>query len=144
MSDTQQENKTLLFTKPLEIRWGDMDAIGHVNNIIYFQYFEQARASWLDSIHYSDCISGKADTGPIIINTSATFLRPVVYPASICVNIYGGSPSRSSFMTYYTITDANDPDNIFTKGSAKVVWVDHREGKSMSIPDDVRALLPSN
>lgn len=89
-------NKTLLFTKPLEIRWGDMDAIGHVNNIIYFQYFEQARASWLNEINYSDCISGKTDTGPIIINTSATFLRPVVYPANIHVNIYGGAPSRSS------------------------------------------------
>ena len=42
--------QTLLHEHRLDIRWGDMDALGHVNNVIYFRYFEQARASWLATI----------------------------------------------------------------------------------------------
>ncbi|MDB5949239.1 MAG: acyl-CoA thioesterase, partial [Massilia sp.] len=34
----------------MPIRWGDMDAMGHVNNTVYFRYFEQARISWFDEV----------------------------------------------------------------------------------------------
>ena len=42
--------KKLVHTMRMPIRWGDMDAMGHVNNTVYFRYIEQARISWLDEI----------------------------------------------------------------------------------------------
>ncbi|MDB5909191.1 MAG: acyl-CoA thioesterase [Massilia sp.] len=43
-------SRKLVGAMPMPIRWGDMDAMGHVNNTVYFRYFEQARISWFDEI----------------------------------------------------------------------------------------------
>ncbi|MGM0563487.1 MAG: acyl-CoA thioesterase [Pseudomonadota bacterium] len=135
--------QTLLHEHRLDIRWGDMDALGHVNNVIYFRYFEQARASWLATIGDADSIN-TASEGPLIITADATYLKPVVYPATLIIRMLGEAPGRSSFNIHYEIRNADDPDTLYTTGNTKVVWADQKAAKSIPVPDHIRQLLPDS
>ncbi|MFA0812408.1 acyl-CoA thioesterase [Microbulbifer epialgicus] len=136
--------RNLLHQEKLVVRWGDMDALGHTNNAIYFTYFEQCRCGWLAAINRSGAVSSNLGNGPVLLNAAASFHLPLIFPANIIVSMYGGTPGRSSFNSYYEIRDADDTDTLYTTGEAKVVWVDQQAGKSVPVPEDIRALLPSN
>jgi len=126
----------LLHSVKLPVRWGDMDSLGHVNNIVYFQYFETVRLAWCESIGFSPL--GQCSTGPVIVNTSAEFIKPVVYPAMLDIQYAGHSPGRSSFLSNYSIIIDGE---LYTRGTAKVVWVDYEKNKSIALPDRVRQAL---
>ena len=83
--------KKLVHTTRMAIRWGDMDAMGHVNNAVYFRYIEQARIDWLGSIDSSPEPTGD---GPVIINAHCTFLKQLKYPGEIEVMTYVGPAGR--------------------------------------------------
>ena len=68
----------------IPVRWGDMDAFNHVNNVMYFQYFESARIAYFDRIqvmgHFKD-----TGIGPILAATQCRFRFPVTYPDTLDV-----------------------------------------------------------
>jgi acyl-CoA thioester hydrolase len=123
----------LLYQNDFSIRWGDMDALGHVNNIMYFRYFEQARLEWYEQQGYT--VLGAGNEGMVIVDNHAEYLKPMVYPLRIRIRMAGHSPGRSSFITTYTLS----ADGVlYTRGSSKVVWVDVLTGKSVPLPDTIR------
>ena len=132
------ESRKLLLTTRMSVRWGDMDAYGHVNNTVYFRYFEQARVEWLEQLDFP--VDPSEASGPVIINASCTFMIPVNYPATVIVKLYAGDPGRSSVMTWYELLVEGD-DRVFAEGAAKVVWMDMQSGKSVPLPDRLRALF---
>lgn len=132
----QAASRKLLLTTRIPVRWGDMDYYGHVNNTVYFRYFEQARVEWLEGEGYT--VSPEAEAGAVIINASCTFLVPVNYPATVVVRLYAGEPGRSSVMTWYELYVEGE-DRLYAEGAAKVVWMDPRTGRSVPIPDALRA-----
>ncbi len=134
-NSTQPEGK-LLYQLSFAIRWGDMDALGHVNNIMYFRYFEQVRLQWYESMGSASL--GTEESGLVIVDNHAEYLKPLVYPAEITVSMGGHTPGRSSFISSYTISDQS---TLYTRGSAKVVWIDINKNKSIPLPDSVRQLL---
>ena len=127
----------LIYTARIPVRWGDMDAYGHVNNTVYFRFFEQARCEWIE--HMGFRVSPEESTGPVIINASCTFFAPVNYPATVIIKMYAGDPGRSSVMTWYELFIEGE-DRLYAEGAAKTVWMDMRSGKSAPLPDKVRAL----
>ena len=131
-------NAKLIYTTRMAVRWGDMDAYGHVNNTVYFRYFEQTRVEWLERM--GSRVSVEEPVGPVIINASCTFLAPVNYPATVVIKMYAGDPGRSSVMTWYELFVEGD-ERLYAEGAAKTVWMDMRTGKSAPIPDVVRALF---
>ncbi|MER2553779.1 MAG: acyl-CoA thioesterase [Thauera sp.] len=131
-------NAKLIYTTRMPVRWGDMDAYGHVNNTVYFRYFEQTRVEWLELM--GSRVSVEEPVGPVIINASCTFLAPVNYPATVVIKMYAGDPGRTSVMTWYQLFVEGD-ERVHAEGAAKTVWMDMRTGKSAPIPDNVRALL---
>lgn len=132
------EQAKLIYTTRMPVRWGDMDAYGHVNNTVYFRYFEQTRVEWLERM--GSRVSVEEPVGPVIINASCTFLAPVNYPATVVIKMYAGDPGRSSVMTWYELFVDGD-ERLYAEGAAKTVWMDMRTGKSAPIPDVVRALF---
>ncbi len=122
----------------MALRWGDMDAMGHVNNTVYFRYLEQARIELFEAL---GCPATPGGIGPVIINAHCSFLRQLRYPGDIEVSSWAGELGRSSFQTLHQIRRLDDPDALYAEGGAKVVWVDQRVEKSMPLPDDIRALL---
>lgn len=127
----------VVFRQRIEIRWGDMDAVGHVNNAKYLTYFEQARVGWLESL-----VSGamSRSEGPVMANVACEFKRAIVYPASVIVEVALGDPGRSSLPTGYRIVDADDPALEYATGSSTLVWVDYEKGGSVALPGYVREL----
>lgn len=130
-------DRKLIHSTRIPIRWGDMDAYGHVNNTLYFRYMEQARCEWLEAQGYRVAPEGHA---PVIINAACTFLVPLNYPGTVEVRTYAGVPGRSSLDTHYEMRLVGD-ERIYAEGSAKIVWTDTATGKSVPIPDALRALV---
>lgn len=129
-------SKTPVFSCTLPVRWGDMDAYNHVNNTVYFRFFEEARVQLIENIAGGQ-IAGR-DDGPVIITANCTFLKPVVYPNDVRVDCYLGEMGRSSFMIYYELFALSDPEKPACTGDSKVVWVDHAKGCSMELPGFIR------
>ena len=130
--------RKLVHTEILAIRWGDMDAWGHVNNTVYFRYMEQARISWFDALGLRGSASGE---GPALINASCTFLKQLAYPGNVEVKTYVGQAGRSTLETWIELRPSYDPDVVYAEGSAKVVWVDYSKGKSAPLPEKLRSVV---
>lgn len=136
------ETRALLEEIELKVRWGDMDALGHVNNAVYFTYFEQIRVAWLERLSMTTGIRAGAHVGPVVVNAFCAFHQPIIYPAQVIVRMFGGDVGRSSIDTFYELHDAERQDIHYASGRAKVVWVNHRAGHSTPLPAEVRSLLP--
>jgi acyl-CoA thioester hydrolase len=132
--------RRLLHTTRIPVRWGDMDALGHVNNTIYFRYAEQSRVEWLESVDF--ILDADSEEAVVIVNASCTFLLPITYPATVEVRLYAGTPGRSSIPTYYEMRCVGD-DTLYAEGAAKVVWFNPATGKSTALPERIRALVES-
>ena len=122
----------------MQVRWGDMDALGHVNNAEYLRYFEQSRITWLEGHGYA--VAG-VGTGPILAKVSVTYLKPVVYPTEIEIRLYAGHVGNSSFTLLSEIVNGRDASERFTEGEFVTVWVDYERAKSVPIPEKIRAIL---
>ncbi len=134
------QQKNLVHIIEIPVRWYDMDAFGHVNNSVFFTYFEQARISWWHSIVPAD-ISFQ-DTGPVIINAHCTFQKAIIYPETVSVKLFVGSPGRSSYESFYEICSQKNNAILYAEGSTKVVWVDRKLERSIPLPDYIRKHLP--
>jgi acyl-CoA thioester hydrolase len=127
--------RVLVFRFEIPIRWGDMDAMGHVNNTVYFRYMEQTRISWFDAMGFSSRPEGE---GPIIINAHCTFVRQLEYPGTVLCRHYVGRMGNSSVETHVEMSRTDDPDTVYAHGGAKVVWVDYARQKSRPMPEFAR------
>ena len=129
--------RQLVHTTHIPVRWGDMDALGHVNNTVYFRFAEQARIEWLESIGIRDIVD--VDEGVVIINASCTFLRPVTYPSTVEIRTLIGKPGTSSLPTYYEMRVVGD-DTVVAEGASKIVWWNPKTGKSLPLPNFIREI----
>jgi acyl-CoA thioester hydrolase len=138
MSPLPTAERRLLHSMRLQVRWGDMDALGHVNNAEYLRYFEQSRIVWLEGIGYSLVGEG---TGPILAKVSVTYLKPIVYPTELEIRLYAGHVGNTSFTLVSEIVNGRDAAERFTEGEFVTVWVDYAASKSVPIPDRLRTIL---
>ncbi len=67
-----------------DVIWGDMDAFGHVNNTVYFRYFEDARLAYFDTVKMLE-YKAENNVGPILANTECNFKLPLQYPDHIYI-----------------------------------------------------------
>jgi acyl-CoA thioester hydrolase len=113
-----------------------MDAMGHVNNTVYFRFMEQTRISWFEKL----LPRGEAwgTTGIVIANASCNFKKAINYPASVEVKMYAGAAGGSSLPTSYELTVENQ---IHADGAATVVFIDMGKQKAMRIPENLRNLI---
>ena len=127
----------LVYTAQVPIRWGDMDAVGHVNNTLYFRYMEQARLEWMESL---GLLGARHHEGsPVIVNASCTFLIPFTYPGTVELRVSLGRPGRSSVVSYYDMRLVGE-ETIYAEAAAKIVWTDPATGKSIPLPEAMRRL----
>ena len=133
----------LVHTQRQTIRWGDMDAFGHVNNTVYFRYMETARVALLDHAGIPFVATGE---GPVIVTAYCTFRKQLTYPGEIEVRTFVGPPGRSSIEITHEIRlvgpDGDAPE-VHAEGGAKVVWVDYAAAKSVPLPQALRDLAPA-
>jgi acyl-CoA thioester hydrolase len=132
------EQRKLVHEMVMSIRWGDMDAMGHVNNTLYFRYFEIIRIEWLHSVAGPPDMNGE---GFVVANAFCNFLRQLEYPGELLARQYVANPGRSSFDTFVTLERIDAPGQLYATGGATVVWVNIPQGKSAPLPERLRLLL---
>jgi acyl-CoA thioester hydrolase len=131
----KKEEGRLVRVDRVPMRWGEMDALGHMNNVSYFRYFEQARISWFDSL---DIRYGPGSAGPILGTITCRYVKPAVYPLDLEITTYVGKPGRSSFCMSHEMIRAGDPATVYAEATTVLVWIDITEGKSRPLPDWLR------
>ena len=129
-------SRKLVHVERIPIRWGDMDAMGHVNNTVYFRYMEQARISWFDAL-VPEAEAWKS-TGIVIANASCNFKRAITYPGTVEVKVYTDPPGGSSVGTHYELWV---DDELYADGAAIVVFIDMKRQKATRIPESIRTKL---
>jgi acyl-CoA thioester hydrolase len=123
--------KKAVFTMTMPIRWGDMDAMGHVNNTVYFRYLEIVRIEWMRSI---GCEPDPRGEGPVIVNAFCNFHKQLEFPGEVLATLFVSDPGRSSFESWCTLTRVDDPDTLYASGGATTVWVNFPQQKSAPLP----------
>ena len=132
------EHKKLVFQMVIPMRWGDMDAMGHVNNTTYFRYLETIRIDWLHSIGAVPQPNGH---GPVIVNAFCNFYKQLEYPGDVLLKMYVSDPARTTFETWTTMELASNPGVIYAAGGATTIWVDFPKQKAIELPQWVRDLV---
>ncbi len=128
----------LLHRAQIPVRWGDMDSYGHVNNTLYIQYLEEARISWFAQIGL-DIDHGSQ--GPVVLQVQHTYLKPVIHPATVVIELYAGPVGRSSAVLEHRLTTVENPGVLYGEGFCKLVWIDHAENRAVPLPDQLRGLI---
>jgi len=132
------EIRRLAHIEHIPIRWGDMDAMGHVNNTVYFRFMEQARIRWFERL-----VPGQEawqSTGVVIANASCNYRRAITYPGTVEVKLFVGAPGGASVPTFYELRVDADPEP-YADGAATVVFIDMKSQKSKRIPEAIRLRL---
>lgn len=132
------ERKKLVYEMVVPIRWGDMDAMGHVNNATYFRYLETIRIDWLSSIN---AIPQPQGLGPVIVNAFCNFYKQLEYPGDVLIKMYASDPGRTTFETWGTMERADQPGVMYAAGGATTIWVDFPNQKAVDLPDWMRAIV---
>lgn len=126
------------FTLEIPLRWGDMDAMGHLNNIVYFRLMEEARIRWFATFGIPTTPKAEA---PILAHASCDFLRAMTYPGTALVRQEVTRVGRSSLEQDLFIERTDEPGVIYAKGRCVLVWFNYPEGKSAPWPEEIRAAL---
>jgi acyl-CoA thioester hydrolase len=128
----------LLWTERIAVRWGDMDALKHVNNTEYFRYLEQARISCFDAWKLP---VEPGRTGPVIARAACDFRKPITYPETVEVTMQTARIGSSSFTVTHDIRSARDAAVLYATGEVVIVWIDYRTGKAVPLSAALRAAL---
>ena len=132
------EQKKRVHEMAMPIRWGDMDAMGHVNNTLYFRYMEIIRIDWLHGVGGAPDLNGE---GFVIVNAFCNFIRQFSYPGEVLARMYVANPGRSSFDSFVTLERSDEPGVLYATGGATTVWLNIPQGKTVPMPDWLRQIV---
>jgi acyl-CoA thioester hydrolase len=118
------------------IVWGDMDAYRHVNNVVYFRYFENARLEYFKQMGWLE-YEEKTGIGPILAATSARFRRALTYPDEIAIAARVIDVAEDRFSLEHVIVSFAQ-QKVVTEGTGLVVAYHYGEGRKTKLPDELR------
>lgn len=131
-----QQSLTKLTDYPViyeqNVAWGDMDAFGHVNNVIYYRYIESARICYLDSLNIF-----KLDINTVVASSQCKYLKPVFYPDQLKIGVRVEEIRNSAFRMNYLIWSSAQQQNV-ALGEAVIVCVDKENMQKTLIPEIIR------
>lgn len=117
----------------INVAWGEMDALQHVNNVVYFRYFETARIDFFNQINLLEDLQ-KTGVGPVISENNARYKRPVTFPDTVLVGVTISDIGKDRFMMHYT-TFSEQQNAITTVGSSQVVMFNFKTGKKADLDE---------
>ena len=118
------------------VAWGEMDAFGHVNNVVYFRYFENARIEYLRRIGFVECVA----VGPILASTHCRFRRPLTYPDRLHAGCRTTEIGADRFTIEYRLVSER-LGAVAAEGGGVVVSYDYAAARKAPLPDAVRQAI---
>ena len=127
------ETCSLVIESP--VAWGEMDSMGHVNNIVYFRYFESARIAYFERVGLLAHLSEEG-VGPILASTDCRFRRPLTYPDTVSIGTRAYDLGEDRFTMAYRVV-SHALDDVVALGDGLIVTYDYRKLKRAPIPDHI-------
>lgn len=121
------------FYQPIQVRYGDLDPQGHVNNARYLTYMEQGRVAY---VHHLGLWEGDSflNLGIIMADVHVTFKAPILWGQSLRVGVRISRLGNKSLHSEYVIEDSQT-GAVLAEGSSVLVAFDYRAGRTIPIPD---------
>ena len=140
MTDYAEWLTPLLGGSPVAVEqavvWGEMDSYRHVNNVVYFRYFENARLEYVRRLDWFE-YERQHGVGPILQATSARFRRALTYPDTIWTTARIVSLEGDRFHMEHRVVSRRLRD-VAAEGKGTIVTYHYGEGKKVPIPDELR------
>lgn len=126
---------------PLQIRWRDVDALGHINNAVYLTYFELARLAYIRALLGEDAPIDPHTLLPvnfefILAEVNIRYRAPATLNDTLTVTIWVSQVGRKSFVFDYQITDAVT-GRLVAEGCSTQVWYDYAAAASRAVPEEI-------
>lgn len=123
----------------LPVQWGDQDAFGHVNNVIYFRWFESARIAYFGRIGLMKP-EDVAQVGPILASSSCDYRRSIVFPDSVRIGIRSSRIGRTSIAFEHRIVSV-EQRALAAEGTSTTVVYDYTAKRPSPVPDNLRRAI---
>ena len=130
------------FHHPIEIRYGDLDPQGHVNNAKYLTYFEQARVYYLIQLGLFNRDQSFMDVGVIVADIHITYHIPIHYDDQVKIGVRTSKIGNKS-MTMEQWVMNRETGEVHAEGTVILVTFDYREHRTISVPDEWREKITS-
>jgi acyl-CoA thioester hydrolase len=125
------------FYHPTEVRYGDLDPQGHVNNAKHLTYFEQARVAYMIELGLFTKDQSFMKIGVIVADVHITYLAPVYFGQNIQIGVRTAKIGNKSMTWEQNVLDA-DAGKELSRGELVIVTYDYGTGKTISIPQEWR------
>ena len=124
------------------VAWGEMDSFQHVNNVVYFRWFESARIAYFEKVGFRS-LEQNGGVGPILHSTQARFRSALTYPDTVLVGTRVTELEATRFTMEYRVV-SRSTDRLAADGSGIIVPFNYRDGKKAEMPapiaERIRAL----
>lgn len=120
----------------IPVAWGEMDALRHVNNIVYFRYFESARIAYFEKLRFWEFMN-QTGVGPILASIQCRFKIPLTYPDTVSVGTRISRIEQDRFVMEYRAV-GHKSQAIAAEGESVVVSYNYRENKKTSLPEEMK------
>jgi acyl-CoA thioester hydrolase len=118
------------------VAWGEMDALKHVNNIVYFRYFESARIAYFEKLRFWEFMN-QTGVGPILASIQCRFKIPLIYPDTVSVGTRIPKIEQDRFVMEYRAV-SHKSHAIAAEGESVVVSYNYRESKKTLLPEEMK------
>ena len=130
---------------PIQIRWRDLDALGHVNNAVYLTYFELARLAYIRALLGDDAPRDPRTLLPydfqfILAEVTCRYRSPATLGDQLAVTVWVAQVGRKSFVFKYRITD-DVTKRLVAEGCSTQVWYDYASNESRLVPTKIVARM---
>lgn len=114
------------------VAWGDMDAFGHINNVLYYRYMESARIRYMDELNIF-----QHDVYTVVASNQCKYIRPVFYPDQLKIGARVEEMRNSALRMSYLLW-SEQQQAIVALGEAVMVCVDKENMLKLPIPEIIR------
>ena len=120
----------------INLAWGEMDAFQHLNNTVYFRYFESTRIAYFEKTGF-DRTMKESGIGPILASTQCRFRIPLSYPDTVSAATRVRDIGDDRFTMDYTIV-SHRHRKIAADGEGLIVVFDYKKQRKCLLTDDIR------
>lgn len=132
----QELLKTYPVVIELPVAWGEMDALRHVNNIVYFRYFESARMAYFTRLDIWDYMN-ETGIGPILASTGCRFKLPLTYPDTVSVGARISDIEADRFNMLY-VAVSHRHERVAAEGEGLIVSYDYHALRKAPLPVEIK------
>jgi len=124
-----------VFTLDIDVRYRDIDGRGHVNNAVYFTYFEHGRLRFYNAVLQKNTLP---EIPFILVHTSCNFIRPITLQDRPLLKLWVKDIGSKSIACEYRLASRSDADLIYATGESVQVCYDYRKDKTIPVPKEIR------